>query len=177
MDRVILPISGWMGSGKDTFGKFLKELAPQDVEILQFSTALKEMAAFLLDVPVEKFADREFKEKHRLFLQRLGTDVFRKQVDMNWWVKQLIHKISYTEKKIIVITDVRFPNEIQWLQEVFGENVRPIRIVRHTGKAEKHHISETALDDWTDWWLTIYNSNSLADLQATAEGIMGFLKK
>lgn len=48
--------------------------------------------------------------KHRFLLQRLGTDVFRRHVNPNYWVMALEASIE-ENTDIVVIDDVRFQNE------------------------------------------------------------------
>lgn len=60
-------------------------------------------------------ARKELENKHittiRELLQVIGTDVIRKYNE-NWHVQKMIDEIeSYSEDKLIVIDDVRFPNE------------------------------------------------------------------
>ena len=43
MRRIVMPISGYAGVGKDTFAKAMREACP-DYKIVKFADALKDMA-------------------------------------------------------------------------------------------------------------------------------------
>lgn len=89
---------------------------------------------------------KELDGKHitniRQLLQVIGTDVIRKYNE-NWHVNQMIEEIeSYPEDKLIVIDDVRFPNEQEAILERSGE---VFYIVRPNVSEISNHSSETAL--------------------------------
>lgn len=89
----------------------------------------------------------------RRLTQRFGTDVGRNLLDPDIWVKELDK-----ESGKIVVTDVRFPNE---LERILASGGKAIRIVR--GKPINNHISEVALDDYD--LPTIYNNSGIQELQ------------
>lgn len=78
----------------------------------------------------------------RQLLQVIGTDVIRKYNE-NWHVEKMIEEIqSYSEDKLIVIDDVRFPNERDAILRLSGE---VFFIVRPNSLTISNHPSETAL--------------------------------
>ena len=78
----------------------------------------------------------------RQLLQIIGTDVIRKYNE-NWHVEKMLEKIqSYSEDKLIVIDDVRFPNERDAILRLSGE---VFFIVRPNSLTISNHPSETAL--------------------------------
>ena len=78
----------------------------------------------------------------RQLLQIIGTDVIRKYNE-NWHVEKMIEEIqSYSEDKLIVIDDVRFPNEREAILRLSGE---VFFIVRPNSLTISNHPSETAL--------------------------------
>jgi hypothetical protein len=101
---MIIGISGRIGSGKDTFAKYIQELAPS-FEVKKFAGKLKQIASLLTGVPIEKFEDQEFKKQtmgsdwyteimarpltYREFLQKLGTEAMRDNLHSNIWVNAL----------------------------------------------------------------------------------------
>jgi hypothetical protein len=104
---------------------------------------------------------KELEGKHitniRQLLQVIGTDVIRKY-DENWHVNKMIEEIeSYPNDKLIVIDDVRFPNERKAILERSG---RLFFIVRPNVSEVSNHASETALK-WQDFDLNniIINDN------------------
>lgn len=83
----------------------------------------------------------------RILLQQIGTDLFRNQLHPNTWVNATF--ADYQNDNWI-ITDVRFPNELEAIKKRNGITIRINRgLVERTGKMiqEPEHISETALDN------------------------------
>ena len=69
-----------------------------------------------------------------------------------------------------VVTDTRYPNEIQRIKRGFSDVVT-IRITRDSVEKLKHP-SETALDQWTDWDYLVENNGSLEEFQKKILEIM-----
>jgi hypothetical protein len=94
---------------------------------------------------------KELEDKHitniRQMLQVIGTDVIRKYNE-NWHVQKMIDEIeSYSEDKLIVVDDVRFPNEREAILSRSGE---VFFIVRPNILEVSNHVSETSLK-WQDF--------------------------
>jgi len=83
------------------------------------------------------------KMKIRDFLQRLGTDSIRDYLHLNTWVNALMCDYSVDSKW--VISDCRFPNELQAVKDKNGITIRVNRIDQIL---KDLHISETALDNY-----------------------------
>jgi hypothetical protein len=120
-------------------------------------------------IPV--FGDVQFNElmSVREFLQRLGTEAMRDGLHTNVWVNALFAdykaeeswlNVQLSEKPELVypnwiITDMRFPNELDTVKEKEGITIRVVRphgyTNPHTGEYKEmplsYHPSETALDD------------------------------
>lgn len=82
-------------------------------------------------------------------MQLIGTDFFRK-LKTNVWASATLKKIEREKPHIAVITDCRFPNEVDAIKEYGG------LVIRLTRKYdESTHASETILDkhkyDWTNF--------------------------
>lgn len=109
----------------------------------------------------------------RGFLQRLGTAV-RDHVDPLAWVSPVIReaKVFAENNRPIVITDVRFPNELDAIRDAGGVTVLLRRDV-----ARLEHVSEdlawTLTDDEVDH--TIQNDSSIADLKSRVASLVGEL--
>lgn len=104
---------------------------------------------------------KELENKHitsiREMLQVIGTDVIRKYNE-NWHVQKMIKEIeSYSDDRLIVIDDVRFPNEKEAILSRSGE---VFFIVRPNILEVSNHSSETSLK-WQDFDTNhvILNSN------------------
>ena len=102
------------------------------------------------DISIENIKN-ELQGRHitsiRELLQVIGTDVIRKYNE-NWHVQKMIEEIeSYSEDKLIVIDDVRFPNEKEAILNHSGE---VFFIVRPNVSEVSNHVSETSLK-WQDF--------------------------
>ena len=106
---MIIGINGYSGSGKDTVGRLIQDLYPeQEWQIKKFAGKLKEIATILTGIKEENFEDQEFKKTNlshewwttcdeghqpmtvRDFLQKLGTDALRTGLHTNVWVNALM---------------------------------------------------------------------------------------
>jgi len=117
-----------------------------------------------------KVKDENYFEKKngvtRALLQIYGTEIFRDRVDSDYWAKQVRDRAIESEADVIIVTDARFPNEINVFNDVVSEdfNVVTIRVERNTGIVDEHE-SETALDDFKEWFYIIDNNGSLEELK------------
>lgn len=75
-------------------------------------------------------------------MQWLGTDIMRRLYH-DVWAKGTYRKIANESFRIALITDGRFPNEIDSGIEVEAKSLRLLRAVKDDG-----HKSETALDEY-----------------------------
>ena len=133
----ILGITGLKGSGKDTIGDIICKNDESFVK-MSFADTLKDITAILMGwdrklLQGDTIESREWREKAddywsdvfgkmitpRIILQQLGTEVLRNHFLQSIWVDSLKKKIMNSDKNI-VITDVRFPNEIDMIKELGG---------------------------------------------------------
>jgi len=131
---MIVGLVGFIGSGKGTAGDILNELGFIKES---FAGSVKDIASVMFGWPrhlLEGDTDesRKFREEPdevwskrfgrpftpREALQKVGTEVGRDLFHQDFWVQALDAKVNF--KKHYVITDVRFPNEINWIQENGG---------------------------------------------------------
>lgn len=119
-------------------------------------------------------------EAGRTLLQRVGTDVVRKQ-EPDYWVNFVVSIVQLfpDEWEYIIIPDCRFPNEIETLK-MAGFDVAHVRVVRPDfdnglTKEQQSHISETALDEYkADYVLTNKGLHDLyQSVQATIQIMNG----
>jgi hypothetical protein len=93
----------------------------------------------------------------REVMQYVGTDIFRK-MDTDVWVKSTINKILKEGPELAIITDCRFPNEVEAIKNIGG---KVLRLTRSPFLSD--HISETVLDkesyDWNNFDYIINNDN------------------
>ena len=97
----------------------------------------------------------------REVLQYVGTDLFRTQIDPDVWVKSIFRR-KYGEFDTVVVADARFPNECAFAKQ----NGLLVKIERDMGQsAQDMHISERALDEYTDYDFVIQNDDDLVALK------------
>ena len=185
---MIIGLSGYAKSGKDTVAEMIQEIHPDKWEVKKFSGKLKVIASILTGIPAHQFEDQEFKSSilgeewwknygdfyHqttvRDFLQILGTDAIRNGLHTNAWVNALMadykpRKMSEYNPSSWIITDCRFPNEAEAIKDRGGIIVR----IDRPGIAPVNaHPSETALDNW-DFDYKIANASDLISLKQSVQ--------
>lgn len=78
----------------------------------------------------------------RQILQVFGTDICRRFLYPNIWVDCLLRQIEESKANVILITDIRFQNEVEAIQGVGGKVIRIYRDMPDTGDL---HASEQEL--------------------------------
>jgi len=79
----------------------------------------------------------------RQILQIFGTEICRK-IFHDVWVNACLTKVRSEQPELAIITDVRFPNELDGIKKAGG---RVIRFTRAPFAGQDEHESETALDN------------------------------
>ena len=109
----------------------------------------------------------------RLFLQLLGTECGRNTIHPNIWVNGLFADYNASSKWII--SDTRFPNEIESIKQHNGLTIRINRdSFLRTGKVfdTDNHESETALDDYQGFDYVIDNNGTIKALKEVVKDIL-----
>ena len=182
---MIISITGKIGSGKDTIADIIMQYTPyHDWEIKKFAGKLKDIAEILSGVPKINFEDQEFKKQdmgpnwgmtYRDLLQRLGTEAMRNGLHENVWVNALFADYHFNieeddQMPNWLITDCRFPNELEAVKAHKGITIKVIRDSGNT--VGTTHASETALDDYTEWDYVVDNNGSIEDLKTQVFSIL-----
>ena len=134
---MIIGLVGFIGSGKGTVGDLLVE---QGFIKDSFAKPLKDAVAVMFGWPRELLegdteVSRSWREKSdsywsekfeyeftpRLALQLMGTEAGRNVFHKDLWVISLLNR---AKNKDVVVTDVRFQNEIKYIQDNDGVVVR-----------------------------------------------------
>lgn len=100
----------------------------------------------------------------RRLLQRLATEAARKVLGPSIWVTTGMAKVAEVDGPV-VITDVRFANEVAAIRAAGGVL---IRVNRPSIVSRDTHKSEVELDDYDDFDAVLVNDGTVADLQADA---------
>jgi hypothetical protein len=103
----------------------------------------------------------------RQFLQRLGVAV-RDHLGEDVWVRALESRVEALDAlQPVVLTDVRFPNEVDYARDA---GMVVVRLTR-SGAGAGEHVSETALDG-VDADFTYANDGSLDALEGFLDGVV-----
>ncbi|WP_251153769.1 hypothetical protein [Cellulosimicrobium sp. Marseille-Q4280] len=100
----------------------------------------------------------------RRLLQRLATEAARKVLGPSIWVTTGMAKAAEVDGPV-VITDVRFPNEVAAIRAAGGIL---IRVNRPSIVSTDTHESEVALDGYDGFDAVLTNDSTVADLQGAA---------
>jgi hypothetical protein len=141
---MIIGIAGFQGSGKDTIADYLQNIYGFKRD--SFASTLKDAVAAVFGWDRELLEGRTTESRQwreqvdpwwsarlnmpeltpRLVLQQWGTEVARKSWHDDTWIASLENKLRKTSNDI-VISDVRFPNEIAAIKRAGGVVIRVTR--------------------------------------------------
>jgi hypothetical protein len=116
------------------------------------------------------------KERWRLIMQWWGTE-YRRTEDKDYWVKQMhgwMKEYAWPESKMIVLVpDVRFMNEINY---VLNNGGYMLRVVRPALPTDDTHASEQEWKQFNGWSQVIDNSGSMEELQVKVASLYTLLE-
>lgn len=171
----VITISAAAQHGKDTIAKALKEIFDNHgvpCKILHYATYLKALLVEMYGWTGQKDTEG------RSLLQYVGTEIFRKNYESTWTDMMIstIRGLGDTVK-VLLIPDVRFPNEIIALRDsMYVDGVFSIKVERDgfdngLTEEQKNHPSETALNNWR-FDLIVKNDKDLQSFLDKAEEIV-----
>lgn len=152
----VIALTGRKLSGKDTASEAFTALGYTPVK---FAGALKAMLRALYeycgmpDTEIERRIEGDLKEyacevlcgqTTRFGMQTLGTEWGRQMIAEEIWVNALTLRVKHDNR--IIITDLRFPNELQVVRVLGGIVGRVVRPKFHGG-TKLAHVSEQYVDD------------------------------
>lgn len=157
--------TGKAQSGKNYIARELnKALTSEHKTVLELSFAykLKSFISTLFDMPIEEVDKWKLNEQPftangttmREILQRFGTDIMRKHVDKDYWIKFVATRIVNTDYNYYLITDYRFPNELDVvdyiklydLYNLTDYNVKVVKVINNSTIKSSRHESELLTD-------------------------------
>lgn len=139
---MIIGILGYIGAGKGTVSELL--LANHKFGIDSFAHSLKDTCSNIFDWPRslmegDSKESREWRNKPdpwwseklqienftpRLAMQLLGTDTIRNHFNADIWLLTVENRFRKRPFKDVVISDVRFPNEIDLVRRLGGKLIQ-----------------------------------------------------
>lgn len=136
--------------GKDTTARLLARLSNGDCVRYSFADDIYAVCRALHGMTT----------KDAPLLQRVGVEM--RERDPEVWIRAVYTKIQQDQPKVAVITDVRFPNEADFVRGMGGLMVRVSRFDEDgrpfvAPDRDPDHITEMALADDAWWDETITN--------------------
>jgi hypothetical protein len=192
-DPMLIGICGRAGTGKTAAAEYL--MARHRFEVAAFADELKDLLALhfetlgvdyshlheptLKNAPLPGFGFVAGPVTARMLMQTLGD--WGRAIDPDWWVNALAHRVGLHDATQgssgshtpihdrICISDVRYPNEAEWLIERGGVL---IRLQREQAQAVRAHSSESHIDELPAH-IDLYNEGpTLAGFHALLDGAL-----
>lgn len=172
----IIGLGHYSGVGKDTAANLLKLEAESEginCSVLSFASPIKELCQdYFHHLGVEcedHYNTKEGRAKRSLPLKRtniknvvelwVSVGNYFRQINPDVWIEALNNRLP--DSGLVVIPDVRFLNEVDWIQSKSGKCIKMVR----EGIGPLPTKSDNALIEFTGWDSTIDNSGSLSDLK------------
>lgn len=199
---ILIGISGYSGTGKDSFAdalvedgfvrfafgdrvkEALYELNPA-IGVNRHTGSIAYLKPFI-DAQTGSFTDKWDKAKKigevRRLLQRLGTNVGRELLSEDVWtdptMQLLIEDMHDREDRRYIIADVRFPKEAETIHRCEGVVVRIQRPgVGPLRDSKGHtHESEIALDNYIGFDYHIHNDGSIKELKTKVRNLTAHIE-
>lgn len=174
----IIGLHSKAGGGKDTIANHLKTYFPRDFRSLAFADAIREMlkAGFQLtdahferplkNEPLEIFGGKSPRD----LMKPLGTEWGREMIWDKLWITRIANQVGdYLGAGFnVIITDVRFDNEAEWIRSNGGVIWH---IDRKEGVEVHSHKSEAGVKFVKGVDVRINNNETLGYLFDTVEGL------
>ena len=178
----LIGLGGYAYAGKDAFADVLEKnlgwhktyMSKALRESLEVLNPIVDMDFYTGSVKITRFKDivdllgyEKAKENRevRALLQRMGTEVGRKMFSEDFWLdlcfKDAVKQLEAGRN--VVITGIRYPNELFAIQSLSGTSVW---ITRPENHAVNEHSSDNSLTP-EDFDYTFKNEGTLEDLETT----------
>ena len=185
----LIGISGKMQAGKDTTALMIAWLLEysqyHDFDVLtyasysrfdipswvrysiyKFADYLKECVSAITGFPRNSLESKFVKDQQlewlnnitvRELMQKFG-EAGRDKIMPDFWIRCTLR--NYSPDKLMIISDVRYQNEVKAIKDLGGIIIR----INRPNSPKSNHISEIDLDNYDDWDYVIDNSGTLEDL-------------
>lgn len=183
--RRVLFISGPMGSGKSTVARTISRLASRDHMqpcTLKFAEPLYEIHDAAKEI-LARYGYEFPTPISRSLLQTLGTEWGRKQISEDLWVNCIRPRIDTLlchPSTIVIVDDVRFPNELALALQYESCRVRltaseDARRNRAEKWGSQQHESETSITTGSQF--DLYFDTTYSQLEDVACQIWDWMRK
>ena len=180
-NNIVIGISGKKMSGKSTVAEIIKNIYPNTL-IFNFGDAVKESLKPIFDFTDEELYGKD-KEKineywnitPREIMQFYATELMRielskkfKEIGTDLWVKcvekKIIKALNENKNCIILLADVRFKNEYEFVKKYNGITLNIIRQTNNLHNQFENHKSENDLQN-ENFDFTIFNNGGMINLR------------
>lgn len=177
---LLIGLVGKAGAGKDTlaaqFGPCPK---------LAFAAPLKQALMVMFDfcstqvhTALKDEVDERWGISPREAMTKFGTDIMQAWIGSDFWVRRMEIELEWvTGHPLVLVTDVRFPAEVEMIRRrggVIVEIVRPNQDISYRDPKTLNHVSEQ-LQVQADF--TVINDKDLDHLHQEAQRILKELKR
>ena len=176
---MLIGITGKAGAGKDTIGDYL--VNQKGFKKIALADPIKRLVkdVFVLDdkivydrVEREKPLDKWNGISVRKLLQTIGTELFRKNIDESIWVKSLWYRVEQDKDSNYIVTDVRFPNEMNFLKEKAKDNFLSIKVIRDGCNGQVGIVGHESEKYDLEADITLENNGTYEELYKQIDGIV-----
>ncbi len=159
MSFTIIGLTGPAGVGKDTVADIL--VRKHNFDKIALADPVKDGICAMFRISKDILNNREFKEKPhpslcdrtpRYVMQMLGTEWGRMLIADDVWTRIAHQSIKYIEEAVlglgtkgVVITDIRFENEVKWFRSI-SNNLWHIHRDDNSYQISTNHISEKGIE-------------------------------
>lgn len=172
---MIIGIHGKLGSGKDTAAKMLSSMLGSS-EILKFAHGVKVASGVIAGTPISVQHTQEgkasipegFKITNGEIQQLVGTELGR-LIDPNIWVLKVAKRVAKSDRKHVIISDVRFKNEVDWIYSQGGI------VIKINGDPNNVRFDQPWLNRYLDgnrfmkWYIDVFHNKSGRNLRHQSE--------
>lgn len=181
----IVGLNGFARSGKDTVADQLVErhgftklsmagplktmLRTLDPTLMNTEAGVATRLSGLHRMTEDELKASVYGAEYRRLLQVLGTDCIR-AIDPDFWVKAMDKAVRGAER--VVIPDVRFPNEAEWVRSQGGIVIEILRpgVGPANGHASENRLERHLVD------CTVHNNGTVEDLHRKLRTIVSIVE-
>lgn len=195
---MLIGIVGKARVGKDTFATVLAEelfkLTRQRYVLMAYAHELKMRVQKDFDLSYDQLWGDDKEKQDLRYAKQLGGfssnpvdywsareilqsyGEFYRSIDYDFWVNNLFEVIDDREYKKVIITDVRHTNEAIPIIDKGGVLIKIIRDADKVAPTHgQDHVSETAMDDFTNIDIVIENNKTLEEFKSSVKEVANLL--
>ena len=209
--KQVIAINGLKRSGKDYSANILKqqlEAKGLSVELMAFAEPIKQIVSTMFNISLEQLDNyknnpnenfirifgKQSKKSSRVSLQkitdfrdiiqRFGNGAMKQVFGKNVWADLLAYNISKSHSDVVIVTDMRFPEEAQSLEDATlnensthfnGRGIIYVSIIGPEPGVKDSHPSEQKLDIKFDYVINnvVQNKGLNEQLELISEELNG----